>query len=69
MLEVRSKKLEVRNKKCRACIDERTLVRINIWTHEHARGHIDTQTDGRKDGRTQTYALTHARMQTHERMH
>ena len=45
-----------------ACIDERTHVRSNIWTHEHARG--QTQTDERTDGRIQTYALTHACMQT-----
>ena len=45
-LEFGSKKLEVRSKKCRACIDERTHVRTNIWTHEHARGQTDRQTDG-----------------------
>ena len=55
-----SKKLEVGNKKCRACTDERTHVGTNIWTHKHARGQTD--------GRTQTYGLTHACMQTHERM-
>ena len=60
-MKVRSKKLEVRNKKCRECIDERMHVRTNIWTHEHARG--------RTLGRTQTYALMHARMQTHECIH
>ena len=60
-LEVRSNKLEVRNKKCRACIDERTHVRTNIWTHEHARG----QTDGRTDSNIRP----HARVQANTRMH
>ena len=68
-LEVRSKKLELRNKKCCACIDERTHVRTNIWTHEHARGQTDRQrkTDKWTDGRTDGYSP--ARIQTHERMH
>ena len=44
------------------CIDERTHVRSNIWTHEHERGQRDRLTIGR----TRTYALTHARMHTHE---
>ena len=48
-----------------ACIDERTHVRSNIWTHEHARGR--RQIDRQTDGRTHTYAFTHARMHTHER--
>ena len=55
-MEVRSKKLKVRNKKCRACIDERTHVRTNIWTHEHARG----QTDGRTDSNIRPHARVHA---------
>ena len=46
-----------------ACIDERTHVRKNIWTHEHARG----QTVGGTDGWTHTYALTHARTHAHSR--
>ena len=34
-----------------ACIDERTFVRSNIWTHEHARGQTERQTDKQTDGR------------------
>ena len=50
-------KLEDRNTKCRACIDESTHVRRNIWTQEHARGQTDRQTFGLTDRRTQTNAL------------
>ena len=57
-MEVRRKKLEVRNKKCRACIDERTHMRTIIWTHEHARG----QTDGRPHARVHANTRTHALM-------
>ena len=57
-MEVRSKKLEVRNKKCRAIIDERTHMRTIIWTHEHARG----QTDGRPHARVHANTRTHALM-------
>ena len=57
-MEVRSKKLEVRNNKCRACIDERTHMRTIIWTHEHARG----QTDGRPHARVHANTRTHALM-------
>ena len=52
----------------KACIDEPTHVRLNIWIHEQARGqtgrHTD-KTDRRTDGHA--YALTHARMHTHDR--
>ena len=60
-MEVRSKKLEVRNKKCRACIDERTHVRTNIWTHEHAHGQTDRRTDSN--------ICPHARVHANTRMH
>ena len=63
-MEVRSKKLEVRNKKCRACIDERTHVRTNIWMHEHARG----QTDGRTDSNIRPHARVHANTRMHALM-
>ena len=56
-MEVRSKKLEVRNKKCRACIDERTHVRTIIWRHEHARGQTD---GGRTPSRTRACKHTNA---------
>ena len=42
-----------------ACIDERRLVRSNIWTHEHARGQTGRQTDGRTDSHIRTRACTH----------
>ena len=51
----------------KACIDGRTHVRSNIWTHEYARRQTDRRTDGQTDGRTLTYVLTHARMDAHER--
>ena len=60
-LEVRSKKLEVRKKKCRACIDERTHLRTNIWTYEHAR----EQTVGRRESNIRP----HARVQLNTRTH
>ena len=50
-----------------ACIDERRLVRSNIWMHEHACGQTNRQTDRRTDRLTYTYALTHACMHIHER--
>ena len=46
-----------------AYIDERTHVRSNIWTHEHACGRTDRQTDKRTDGRTG------GRMDSHIRPH
>ena len=45
-----------------ACIDERKLVRSNIWTHEHAFGQTNRQTDRRTDGRTD--GLTHTPSRT-----
>ena len=64
-MEVRSKKLDVRNKKCCTCIDECTHVRTNIWTHEHAGGQTDRWTDGRKDSNIRP----HTRMHTNTPMH
>ena len=52
--------LGVRNKKSRACINERTFVRTNIWTYEHARGQTERQTDIRKDGLKHTSSRTRA---------
>ena len=46
------------------CIDERTHVRSNIWTHEHARGQTDRQTDGRTDSYICPYARAHANTRT-----
>ena len=62
MLEVRSTKFEVKNKKFRhtlmnARMCEQTFGRKNM--------HAERQTDRQTDGRTKTYALTHACMQTH----
>ena len=50
-----------------SCIDERRLVRSNIWTHEHARGQTGRQTDGRTDSHIRNHARAHAH--THERWH
>ena len=50
-----------------ACIDERRLVRSNIWTHEHARGQTDRQTDRRTDGLTD--GLIHTPSRTRARTH
>ena len=68
-MEVRTWKLEVRirNKKCRACIDERTHVKTNIWTHEQARGQTDRQIDGRTDGWTDSNIRLHARAHANTR--
>ena len=44
------------------CIDERTHVRSNIWTHELARGQTDRQTDRQTDGRTDGLTHTPSRM-------
>ena len=67
--QVQTWKLEVRNKKCRACIDERTHVRTNIWTHQHACGQTDRRTDwrtdGLKDGRTDGHSPSSKRAYKH----
>ena len=63
-LEVRSKKLEVRNVAhalMNAHMYEQTFGRTNM--------HADRQTYRQTDRQTHTYALTHARTQTHECMH
>ena len=63
-MEVRSKKLDVRNKKYCTYIDEYTHVWTNIWTHEHAGGQTDRQMDWRMEGLKHTPSHTRAYKRT-----
>ena len=66
-LGVRSKKLEVRSKKLE--IRNAAHALLNARMCEQTFGRTNMHADRQMDGRTQTYTLTHACMQTHERMH
>ena len=51
-------------KHTKACNDERTHVRSNIWTLEHARGQTDRQTDRWTDSHIRRHARAHAHTRT-----